>query len=158
MPTLTESAHLLAMLIGGGLAIGADRTTIRVIKKNILDRYSYLEELHAVHRPVVISFALLFITGIALAAADIDTFVASPAFWVKLGLVALLLINGGVLTWTESRLRKLSHAVVTPSDGASWYPVDRARRRWTRLRVTSALSIILWALTLIAGAVLVDVA
>jgi len=41
------------------------------------------------------------VTGVLLAAADVETFLPSVIFWVKLGLVALLVINGGVLTLTE---------------------------------------------------------
>src|SRR5215218_8388271 len=89
--TAVTAMHVLALLIGGGLAIAADRTTLRVLRHPVEDRAAQLAELHATHRPVLIALVLLFVSGVLLAAADLQTFLGSPVFWVKLGLVALLL-------------------------------------------------------------------
>ena len=53
-----------------------------------------------------------------LTAADLETFATSPVFWVKLGLVTLLLANGLVLERTESRLRGLSAREIDPRRAA----------------------------------------
>jgi hypothetical protein len=71
-------------------------------------------------------------------------------FWVKLGLVALLLINGIVLERTESTLRALSSRQVVPT--------VRVAQLWRRLRASAVCSLGLWTATLIAGALLVNVA
>ena len=139
--TIVTTVHIVALLVGGGLAIGADRTTLRALRHEMPDWKYHLSELHAVHRPVLAMIALLFVSGVALAAADIETFWATPYFWVKLGLVALLLVNGAFLYRTESQL----HAGLN----------DALERR---LRIATRLSMTLWILTAIAGTVLANAA
>lgn len=140
------AVHLIGLLFGGGLAIAADRSTLRALKLDESERGDALADLHAVHRPVLIALAMLFLSGVALAAADIETFAKSPIFIVKLALVALLLTNGAVLERTERALR---------TD-----PADARRRmlRWRRLRTTAYLSLALWTCTLLAGTILVNAA
>ena len=147
IPAVTESAHLLSMLAGGGLAIAADRTTLRLTRDNVDRRALHLEELSDIHRPVVISLVILFVTGIALAAADFETFAAAPMFWIKLGLVALLLLNGAFLTRTETRLRD----VASIDD-------KQSIRDWRNWRREAVFSVFLWSATLVAGVLLVNVA
>jgi uncharacterized membrane protein SirB2 len=142
--TIVTSLHLVALFVGGGLALGADRATLRA-GGDPEARARVLGELHGIHRPVLIALTVVFVSGIALAAADIETFVASPAFWVKLLLVALLVVNGAVLTRTERALRAAPGAASAPS-------------RWRRLRATAWLSLTLWVATVVAGTVLVNAA
>ena len=115
------------MLVGGGLALAADRVTLRVFNEQPGERERHLGELNAIHRPVLISLAVLFITGIAMVAADVATFLVSPVLWVKLTLVALLVVNGVILERTETALRR--------ADGSS---------SWERLRLAAYCSIGLW--------------
>ena len=49
------------------------------------------------HNLVVASLVLITISGFLLFASDFDTFLYSKFFWIKMGLVALLVINGLVL-------------------------------------------------------------
>lgn len=91
---------LVALLFGGGLAVAADRSTVRVGRRGTADQATPLAELRAVHKPVLLALVALFASGVLLTAADLETFVSSPAFWVKLGLVTLLLLNGMVLKRT----------------------------------------------------------
>lgn len=147
VPTTTTTLHLLSMLTGGGLAIAADRATLRLSRDDVAERNRHLLEVGDIHRPVVISLVVLFITGVALAAADLETFLKSPVFWVKLGLVGLLLLNGMGLNRTEAGLR------AAPSDD-----VKRGTRLWNRWRRGAVLSVVLWCATLVAGVILVDAA
>jgi hypothetical protein len=133
--------HLIGMLVGGGLAIAADRATLRIADEKPGERERHLGELNAIHRPVLIALALLFVTGIAMIASDVATFVVSPVLWIKLGLVALLVINGVVLERTETTLR-----------------ADGDASLWARLRVGAQFSIALWIATLVVGTVLVSAA
>lgn len=149
-PIVTESSHVLAMLLGGGFAVAADRATLRVARKRIERRQAQLTELHEVHRPVLIALAALLVTGIALAGADVEAFVASPAFWVKLGLVVLLVANGALFVRTESRL----HAVHMRADSTD----PLTERLWRQMRFNSQCSLFLWSATLVAGIVLTNVA
>lgn len=149
IPAAVTSVHLVALLFGGGLAVAADRATLRVGRRGAADRATQLAELRAVHKPVLVALVALFASGVLLAAADLETFAASPVFWAKLGLVALLLANGFVLERTESRLRGLSAREVVPT--------ARVQSLWRRLRKSAVLSLVLWTATLVAGTLLVNI-
>lgn len=135
------SVHVVAMLLGGGFAVAADRLTLRTTRRETADRMAMLEELQSVHRPVKIGLAALFASGVALAASDVETFSASPAFLVKLTLVALLSVNGLVMLRAERLLRR------DPTDA-----------RWGTLRRVSWFSLMLWISTAVVGVVLVNAA
>ncbi|MDB4877954.1 MAG: hypothetical protein JWM41_4400 [Gemmatimonadetes bacterium] len=136
--------HLGSMFIGGGLAVAADRATLRVGAEHADERARQLTEVADVHRPVLIGIALLFVSGIAMALADLENFLASPVFWVKISLVTLLLINGALLQRTESALR-------ADADRGSSVPAQ-----WRRLRTFTLASITLWIATFIAGSILTN--
>ena len=70
-----------------------------------------------------------------MAAADLETFLNSRLFWIKMGIVALLLMNGGLLVLAERAPRRAA----------------RATRGWARLRLVSAASLVLWLSALLAG-------
>ena len=132
--------HLTGMLIGGGLAIAADRATLRITEEKPGERDRHLGELNAIHRPVLLALSLLFVTGVLMIASDVTTFLASPILWLKLGLVALLVVNGVVLERTETSLRR----------------ADSANDLWGRLRLAAICSIGLWIATLVVGTTLVS--
>ena len=102
-----------------------------------------LEELHAVHRPVLIGLGVLFVTGALLMAADFKTFVESPVFWVKMGLLLALLVNGALLYQAEQRLNRATVANIDPP-----------QQLYVRLRRSSHLSIGLWLAITVGGAIL----
>lgn len=133
-------AHILFLMFGGGLAIAADRTTLRIDRTDSAAREEQIREIRAVHVPVLISLVILLVSGLLLAASDIETFLPSGWFWLKIGLVVLLMINGSALTLTERRLGQgLSDA------------------GWARLRTLAWTSIILWTATAVVGLVLPNV-
>lgn len=139
--TTVTALHLIGMLIGGGLAIAADRATLRIADEEPGQRERHLGELNAIHRPVLLALGLLLITGLMMVASDISTFLTSPVLWAKLTLVALLVVNGVILERTETSLRRAT------GEGP-----------WDRLRFSARCSIALWIATLIAGTVLVSAA
>jgi hypothetical protein len=116
--TSVTTVHVVAIVFGAGLAIAADRATLRHARGDDGERLRLLGEIHATHRPVLIALALMFVSGAALAAADIKTFVGAPVFWIKLGLVTLLLMNGVVLERTEASLKKGNSLEVLSGIGA----------------------------------------
>jgi hypothetical protein len=150
LPSMVTTVHLVALLFGGGLAIAADRATLRVGRHGKADEAAQLAELRAVHRPVLVALMALFASGVLLTAADLETFINAPMFWVKLGLVALLLANGVILERTEARLRVLV--------SRSMVPAEPIARLWRRLRMSAVCSLALWTATLVAGALLVNIA
>jgi hypothetical protein len=132
--TLVTFTHVGSLLVGGGFALAADRTTLAAGAPG----EARLDELHRTHAIVLAALALLAASGLLLFAADADTFIHSPLFWIKIALVALLLANGAVLRAAGSR---------AAAGGA---------RAWRVLRVTSAASIVLWLLTTLGGTALLN--
>jgi hypothetical protein len=143
--TSVASAHLFALLIGGGLAIAADRSTLRALRqgRNPWEREHQLSELCYLHRPVLFGLSVVMLTGLLLAAADIETFAVSPVFWAKMVLVLLLVINGTMLARAERRLVAALKVKEEPP-----------AIMWIRLRKATWASLILWVLTAAAGSLL----
>jgi len=141
--TSVTGAHLFALFIGGGFAIAADRSTLRALRGDVQTRTRQLAELRHVHRPVLIALAVMVVSGLMLALSDVKTFATSPTFWTKMTLVALLVVNGGILTKTEQAL------------GKGGIPTEHQERRlWNRLRTSSWCSLFLWSAIVIAGVIL----
>jgi hypothetical protein len=134
--------HLVPLLFAGGAALTADRATLRAARGSVEDRKRQLRELGRVHAVVLGGLALSFVSGVLLFLADVDEFLGSPVFWVKLGFIGLLLLNGFMMTRTEKAL------------GAG----GNETALWGRLRTISVLSLILWIATTLVGVVLTNYA
>ena len=90
-------AHVGGLVGGGGCAIAADRRTLRAYRGDAARLADEVEHLHGVHRVVLIGLAAVIVSGVLLMFADLDAYLASTAFWVKMALVAALFFNGGIL-------------------------------------------------------------
>ncbi len=123
--------HLAAMLVGGGAAITIDRQVFRERRVTSPRRGFTIAMLNGAHGLVVASLVLIVVTGTLMAGADVDTYLVSPLFWIKMGLFAGLLLNGAALA------RAGRGATVT----------DLPRR----LVVTSVVSVILWLVIVYAS-------
>jgi len=134
--TGVEFLHIAGLVAGGGYAIAADRSTLAAVKAGEPARAAQLEAIRSAHRTVIAGLAVLFATGLLLFAADVDTLLPSKTFWLKMGLVALLLANGAMMRTAQQRAER----------GDS--------RAWSRLRPAAVLSLALWFLTALAGAAL----
>lgn len=137
--TAVEFAHVGGLVGGGGCAIASDRATFLALRQPPSARGLHLRSLSSVHRIVVIGLAATMASGVLLFASDLDTFLYSKIFWIKMGLVALLLVNGGLLLRAEHQAER-GH--------------DEA---WSRLAWTSGISLALWFLTTLAGAALPNI-
>lgn len=131
--------HIGGLVSGGGLAIAADRATLSAHRAGVDAVRREADRLGGVHGVVVVSIGVVVITGVLLMLADLDAYLASTPFWIKMALVALLLANGAMLR----RSGRLA-AAHSPS----------AHRT---LIVAARLSLMLWAATTLAGAVLPNV-
>lgn len=134
--------HLVPLLLAGGAAITADRATLRAARGTADDRARQLRDLARAHAVVLGGLALSFVSGVLLFLSDVDEFLGSPVFWVKLGLVGLLLLNGFMMTRTEQALGSGGEETAL----------------WARLRTISVLSLILWTATTLVGVVLTNYA
>jgi len=128
--------HFAGLLLGGGAAVAADRETLKAAREAEPIRADHLAFLGTVHAIAIAGLVMLFASGTAMFLADLDTFWSGRIFWVKMGLVALLLANGLVMRKAERT------ALALP---------DRA---WGRLRTTSSVSLVLWFTIVLASTVL----
>jgi hypothetical protein len=152
LETGVVSVHVLATLVGGGIAVAADRDNLRTMRAEPGECPQVLEALHGTHRPVLIGLAFLFLSGIALAAADIETFAGSVVFLAKLILVTLLCLNGIFLARTEHLLRRRVFAESRWPDSP-----DATPTLCRRLRAASWISLALWLSTAVVGVALQNV-
>ena len=138
LSTAITSLHLGGMLLGGGLAIASDRSTLRALRRPE-PLAPHLAELDAVHRFVVLGLSVTCLTGGLMLAADLDGLLRSPIFWIKMGTLATLIANG----W---RLRQTARCLEAgPANPARWRE---------RLRSAVVASLVLWFLALGLGAAL----
>jgi hypothetical protein len=128
--------HLAGLMAGGGLAVAADRRTLRLARGSEAERAGHLDELHAVHRVVISGLVLTFASGILMLGADLEAMLASRVYWTKMALVALLLLNGVTMQRAERAAR------AAPLAG------------WPRLHRAAMLSLVLWFLIVFAGTAL----
>ena len=119
--------------MGGGTALAADRQMLKAARSGPSARTGLVAALGAAHRVVVPALALMVITGVLMTLSDTDTFLVSPLYWTKMGLVGLLLLNGIGLLAAE-------HAVASERPNG-----------WRWLGLTSAASLTLWLAVLFAG-------
>jgi hypothetical protein len=144
LPILIVFGHIAALVFAGGLAVTMDRATLRAAQGPAEFRWRQLDDLSRAHRLILSGLALSVITGVLLFTADLETYFSSPIYWTKMGLIVGLLVNGYIMTRTESRIR------LTPN------AADEAG--WKRLRATAAFSMILWFLIAFMGVALVKAA
>ena len=134
-----EFMHIGGLLAGGGCAVTADLATIRAAREGPAARTVHLQLLKRTHRLVVAGLAALATSGVLLFAADVETFLYSRIFWLKMGLVLLLVVNGALIVAGEGRVQR------------------NAPRAWTRLHYTAISSLVLWFLTALAGVTLTNI-
>jgi hypothetical protein len=133
-------AHVGGLLLGGGCAIAGDRMSLRFDSIDVTCQQNHLDELAALHRPVLIGLTITLLSGLLLLASDLDTFLPSIVFWSKMALIAALLLNGVQLQRAEAIMRR---------DG------ERSERAWRRLRRIAKTSLALWfGVTLLGTALL----
>src|SRR6185369_540350 len=92
--TAVVFAHVGGLVGAGGCAIAADRATLLALTRHEAERRHQVEALAGTHRVVIIGLTGVFISGLLLFAADMQTFFVSRIFWSKMGMILLLLING----------------------------------------------------------------
>jgi len=140
--TVVSFGHLGGMMTAGGFALAADRATLRAAAGPVLERSRQLGELAGTHPIVLSALAITSLSGLLMLTADLESLVASPAFWAKMGLVALLLTNGRMMLQAERSLARGD-----PGDA----------RGWSRLRRASLRSLSLWFAVVLAGSILPNV-
>jgi hypothetical protein len=128
--------HLAGLLLGGGAAVTADRETLKAAGEPEPVRADHLAFLGTVHTIALAGLAMLVVSGALMLFADLETFWSARSFWIKMGLIALLLANGLLMQQAEHLARTLP------------------ARAWPRLKFTSIASLALWFAVLLAGTIL----
>src|SRR5262245_37387924 len=108
--TLITFAHIAGLVVSGGYALSEDRA---ILSKTTRAHGTVVPSPHAI---VIGGLAIVFASGVLLAAANLDSYLVSRAFWIKMFFVALLLANGAQVVRAERAV---------PADG---------ERAWMRLR------------------------
>jgi hypothetical protein len=134
-----EFMHIGGLVAGGGCAIAADLATITAVRDGPVARTTQLHLLKQTHVIVVLGLAALAVSGLLLFGADVQTFLYSRMFWLKMGLMVLLLVNGLLLLRVEGQVRRGEPDA------------------WARLHYTAVASLVLWFLTTLAGAALPNI-
>jgi hypothetical protein len=137
--TVIEFLHVAGLVGAGGLAVVVDRSTLAAARAGGSRQAEQLATIRNAHRIVIAGLAVLFATGLLLFAADLDTFLWSKVFWLKMGLVVLLIANGAIMRRAEQQAEQ------------------GGRRAWSRLHITAVLSLVLWCLTILAGTALPNI-
>ena len=136
--TLITFAHISGLVVAGGAAMTVDRSLLSFAHRGSDDGRAQLAATRSTHGFVLWGLVFVTVSGLLLFAADVDTYWASRIFWIKIALIALLVVNGLALMWSERR--------ATAGDSSAW----------TTLRWTAAASITFWMLTTLAGVALLN--
>jgi hypothetical protein len=131
--TIVAFVHIAGLVGGGGAAVATDRATLRATRLGRMVTREQIETIHHTHHIVIVGLAGIIVSGVLLFAADVSTYAPSKLFWLKMAMVAVLMINGAVL------VRVGRHEPM---------PGDATRRK---MRLTASLSLILWFLTTLIG-------
>ena len=137
--TCVSFLHVAGLLVGGGFAVAVDRLTALAARQEGPIRSGQLQLLRSTHGAVLAGLAALIISGVLLLGADLDMYLYSKVFWIKMGMFGLLLGNGVRLLRAERE-------------------IDRGNTQgWARLRAASTFSLILWLATTLAGVALPNI-
>jgi hypothetical protein len=155
LSTAILAVHLLALFVGGGVAVAADRTVLRAAPVSAGDHRHLADELHATHALVVALLGATMASGLLMAAADVATYAASAVYWTKMGGVALLLGNGVLLRRAEAAVRR-APPLSTGDHAEAVAPPDLARiaGAWGAVRAAALRSLLLWCALVLLGVAL----
>jgi hypothetical protein len=134
MRTFVSFFHVAGLVGGGGAAISADRATLRATRRGLPVTREQIDHIHHTHHIVILGLVAVIVSGVLLFAADVPTYAPSKLFWLKMLMVAGLMVNGAFLV-------RVGHGVQMPDEKT------RRTMRWT-----AGLSLALWFLTTLVGA------
>ena len=133
--------HIGALVTSGGLAVSQDRALLKVPRGDVPAREARLSDLRRSHPTVITGLGIVFVSGALFFFADLETFLTSKLFWIKIAFVGVLLINGLLFLRAERR------AELDPASEGAWRIMRR--HAWT--------SLALWLLLTLGGTALVNV-
>lgn len=142
--TVVLFAHISALVGSAGLAVTNDRAIVRTGDNDRAGHARRLADLSLAHRSVVAALSVSLVSGVLLLLADVEAFLRMPAFWIKMGLILLLLVNATLMLRRETQLRMIEAAPVPVAPAING-------RLWVRLRRHARVSLALWFAIVLAG-------
>jgi hypothetical protein len=139
MRTAIAFAHVGGLVAAGGASMMADREILSTYKRREHNGAVVLHTVRKTRGVVLGGLAIVIISGVLLFAADLDAYLVSRLFWIKMALVVALMINGTVLT----RAERLASSNLDHS--------------WGTLKWTATASLALWSLTTFIGTALPNI-
>jgi uncharacterized membrane protein len=137
--TVIAFAHVGGLVAAGGASMVADREILSAFRRRKRDGSAALRSVGKAHGVILAGLAIVIASGVLLFGADLDAYLPSRLFWIKMALVVALMINGAILTRTERRVSKqLVHS-------------------WETLKWTAIASLCLWFLTTFIGTALPNI-
>ena len=104
MRTIIAFGHVGGLVAAGGASMMADREILFARRRRGPDGSAGLRTIRRTHRVVLTGLAVVIASGVLLFAADLDAYLVSRLFWIKMALVVALMINGAILTRAERRV------------------------------------------------------
>jgi hypothetical protein len=139
MRTTIAFGHVGGLVAAGGASMVADREILSSYKRREQRSSAVMRAVRKTHRVVLAGLAIVIVSGVLLFAADLDTYLVSRLFWIKMALIVALMVNGAVLTRAE-------HLASSNLDHS-----------WEILKWTATASLALWSLTTFIGTALPNI-
>jgi hypothetical protein len=137
--TVVAFAHVGGLVAAGGASFVADREILSVFRRRARDGSSGLRTVHNAHGVILAGLSVVIVSGVLLFAADLDAYLTSRLFWIKMALVVALMINGAILTRAEYRAS------------------NNLDDSWETLKWTAIASLCLWFMTTLIGTALPNI-
>ncbi len=139
--------HLAAIAFAARYALAGDAAALRLTSSSRRPAEDLLR-ITTAHPRVIGGLAVALLTGLAQLAAQLDYLPRSPIFWIKMTMLALLLVNGRMIQLAG---RAAAAAAATRETGSTSVAVPSV------LRAAAMRSIALWCAILLLGLLLTTV-
>lgn len=137
--TIIAFAHVGGLVAAGGASFVADRQILSAFRRRTPDGSAGLRTVHNAHSVILAGLMVVIVSGVLLFAADLDAYLVSRLFWIKMALVVALMVNGAILTRAERRAS------------------NNLDDSWETLKWTAIASLCLWFLTTFIGTALPNI-
>jgi hypothetical protein len=137
--TIIAFGHVGGLVAAGGASMVADREILSASRRRGQGGSAALRTINKTHRAVLAGLAVVIASGALLFAADLDAYLVSRLFWIKMALVVALMINGAILMRAERRVS------------------NNLCDSWGTLQWTAIASLSLWFLTTLIGTALPNI-
>jgi uncharacterized membrane protein len=137
-------AHVASLVCAGGLSFAADRASLLSGTGVRPEAEQELCTRLANRRFAIRALTVVALSGVLLFLSDVDSFIHLRTFWLKMGLVALVITNSLLAQRHDGQI--YSAGPVT---------ARRNAQRMARGRVHARVSLSLWLLTILAGTAIV---